>query len=832
LFAPVAAGNVAGAALHPREPGSLAGVVADGATRREVQQSSPLAAAHGSAPGRGAGATADPSHGRAGPDAAAGTGEIRNSMSKVMLVNVTHVEESRVAILEDGVLAQYEIETINRTNIKGNIHNAVVENVHPSLEAAFLRLSSDLKGFLPLDEVNFKLLPSRQDSRARGRIGQHLHPGQRLMVQVVREPFAGKPPTVTTYFSLPGRYLVLMPGVDSAGVSRKIEDATQRDQLRKLVEELKPPEGFGLIVRTAGLGQTKMELQRDLRYLLRLWESIQRASKATDFPGLVYRERDLVIRTIRDYFTPDIDEVWIDSPETYDRALEFVRDVMPGKAKIVKLHAGDRPLFSKFNLEDQIESIYKRRVPLKSGGEIVIDGTEALTAIDVNSARASRQGDAEENALATNLEAAAEIARQFRLRDLGGLVVVDFIDMAAARNQKKVEKAMRDAMRTDRAKYDVTRISKLGLMEIARQRIKGEKLGASYATCPACEGFGLVKNVEPAGLAALRKLQARCLRGDFGRMRMALPPDVASWILNNKRDDLVQLEKRHGIRVTVESKPALKRHESEFEAFPREKVEEPPALVTGDRPAPQIPPDLKDLGEMAAEQAAAEPAPAAEASAPTESGGRKRRRRRRRHSRGAGVVPESSVAGPREADEGSPDDAESEPPDATAGFDEEETAGSGETGPEPATAAEPDVAAAPHSAESDDSGPHDDGEGGEGGGASRRRRRRRRRRRSRGVFNGTQPQSDARSPAPADGGSDEREEPVVPRNIRSEELMPAATGKAGRAKASGGARPRPRRRRRGAPEIANGNGSVGAPAGSFPSGPPRESGPSGGNPDR
>ena len=224
-----------------------------------------------------------------------------------------------------------------------------------------------MKGFLPMDEINFKLLPQRTDSRAKGRIGQHLHPGQKLMVQVVREPFAAKPPTVTTYFSLPGRYLVLMPGADSAGISRKIQDDEQRERLKKMVEELNPPEGFGLIVRTAGVGQSKAELQRDLRYLLRLWDSIQKASRATEFPGLVYRERDLVIRTMRDYFTQDIDEVWIDSQDTYDRALEFVSDVMPQKAKIIKLYSGDRPLFSKFNLEEQIESIYMRRVPLQIG---------------------------------------------------------------------------------------------------------------------------------------------------------------------------------------------------------------------------------------------------------------------------------------------------------------------------------------------------------------------------------------------------------------------------------------------------------------------------------
>ncbi len=690
-------------------------------------------------------------------------------MSKIMLVNVTHVEESRVAILEDGVLEQYEIETINRTNIKGNIHNAVVENIHPALEAAFLRISGDMKGFLPMDEINFKLLPQRTESRAKGRIGQHLHPGQKLMIQVVREPFAAKPPTVTTYFSLPGRYLVLMPGADSAGISRKIQDDEQRDRLKKMVAELNPPEGFGLIVRTAGVGQTKTELQRDLRYLLRLWDSIQKASRATEFPGLVYRERDLVIRTMRDYFTQDIDEVWIDSPDTYARALEFVSDVMPAKAKIIKLYTGDRPLFSKFNLEERIESIYMRRVPLKSGGEIVIDGTEALTAIDVNSKGAPRQGDAEDNATQTNLEAAAEIARQLRLRDLGGIVVIDFIDMMATRNQKRIEKAVRDAMKPDRAKYDVTRISKLGLLEISRQRIKAEKIGASYATCPVCEGYGLIKNVEPAGLAALRKLQARCLRNDFGRVHMRVPPEIAHWILNHKRDDLTGLERRHAIRVFVEPKGSLLRHESEFEFFPRERVEVPPALVAGDRPAPPTPPDLADMeGSQPVAPAALEsvpirlvagdgPArdgPVAQPSDTDEGDGtaersRRRRRRGRRGGRGRSgdaadrsltVASDNDTPGEQEASEL---DALADPTEAAAG------------------------AAAPSDGATTEGGP-------------RRRRRRGRRGRGRGGVA-------AAGPGVASGIEDE---PAVPRDVIAHELMPAATGGRGRRRGHRGGRAR------------------------------------------
>jgi ribonuclease E len=461
-----------------------------------------------------------------------------------------------------------------------------------------------------------------------------------------------------------------MPGVDASGISRKIEDAGQREQLKKVVDELNPPEGFGLIVRTAGVGRTKTELQRDLRYLLRLWESIQRASRETEFPGLVYRERDLVIRTIRDYFTPDIEEVWVDSKETYERALAFVRDVMPTRAKTLRLYTGDRPLFNKFNLEDQIESIYRRRVTLPSGGEIVIDGTEAMTAIDVNTARAARKGDAEETVTHTNLEAAAEIIRQLRLRDVGGLIVIDFIDMVQPRNKMAVEKAVRDALRTDKARYDLTRISKLGLMEIARQRLKGEKMGASYLTCPMCDGHGLVRTIESAALAALRKLQTRSLRPDVGHLRMLLAPEVANWTVNNKRDELVQLERRHNLRISVEPKPSLLRHQSEFETFPREKVETPPALVGPDRPAPAVPPDLEDLPaapeppepraerDAAAEpDAGAAPGPAPDAAAEPPPSRRRRRRRRRRRS----SAPGEPAAAPDPRPPGPPEGIEEEP---------------------------------------------------------------------------------------------------------------------------------------------------------------------------
>jgi ribonuclease E len=694
-------------------------------------------------------------------------------MSKVMLVNVTHVEESRLATLEDGVLAGYEIETINRTNIKGNIYNAVVESVHPNLEAAFVKLAPDLKGFLPIDEVNFKLLPSRSDSRKAGRIGQHLHPGQKLMAQVVREPFAGKPPTVSTYFSLPGRFLVLMPGVESSGVSRKIEDGTQRERLKKLIEELRPPEGFGLIIRTAGMGQTKTELQRDMKYLLRLWESVQRSSKDGEFPGLVYREADLVIRTIRDFMTPDVSEVWIDSPETYENALRFVRDVMPSRAKTVRLYTGDRPLFNKFNLEEQIERIYKRRVPLPSGGEIVIDGTEALTAVDVNSARSKRSGDIEENNTLTNLEAAEEIARQLRLRDLGGLIVIDFIDLASNRNKAKVERAMRESLKGDRARHDMTRLSKLGLMEIARQRIKGAKMAASYNTCEACDGYGLVKSVETAALSALRKLQTRGVRSDIGRIRVGLPADVATWLANHKREEVLRIERRQGIQIDIVPVAALLRHESEFESFarpPQEAAAEEVKTATSRRPADEgkaedtrKPDDNRKAGRSRTEdQRRGAPRRGPDAVEPD--------KKDETETPVAVAFPPAPrpTPIPSATEEGDPVKAEP----ARSDLPDSDETGTGEAQRAEETRAAETTPTGDSDKEEADSATRD------AEAKSRRRRRRKRRPRS---SQGTR--TDSPNPEPKPEKVDDV--PSVPRGIKMDELMPAASGSAEGQKSSG-----------------------------------------------
>jgi ribonuclease E len=554
-------------------------------------------------------------------------------MSKSMLVNVAAEEEYRVAVVDNGVLDLFEIETLSRENIKGNIFKAIVEGVNPALEASFVNYGGDRAAFLPLDEINFKLYPARGEGSGKGRgarITRHLEKGMEILVQVIRDSYANKPPTLSTYYSLPGRYLVLMPGADAAGISRKIEDEEQRVRLRRILEGLTIPESFGVIVRTAGMETSPRELQADLDSLLELWKSIERAKDDARAPSLIYQERDLVIRTARDHFTSDIGEVLIDDEPTWRRLKKFFDAHMPEKADLVKLYTGDKPIFSRFNLEDQIERIYKRVVTLKSGGSISIDQTEALTAIDVNSARSVRGGSSEETAARTNLEAADEIARQLRLRDIGGLIVIDFIDMESSRHIRQVERAFSTAMTRDKARYDVTRISKLGLLEVSRQRLKATKSASSFSKCPVCAGDGMVRTPEAAGRSAFRKIQARVARGELAGVKVYLAPEVALYLLNQKRDDLHRLESRNGLKIEVIPQEPMKVDQFEIEEIRREEPEIVPmvtadsvdqALAEGAFAAPLTPPTVPLVVAPPAEHAA-------------EERPRRGRRRRRRGRRG------------------------------------------------------------------------------------------------------------------------------------------------------------------------------------------------------
>ena len=558
-------------------------------------------------------------------------------MPKSMLVNVTAEEENRVAIVDNAILDVFEIETLSKEHLKGNIFKVIVEGLNPALEAAFVNYGGERAGFLPLDEINFKLYPSRDGGsggKGRGaRITRHLDKGQEVLVQVIRDSFGNKPPTMSTYYSLPGRYLVLMPGADAAGISRKIESAEHRDRLRKILDELTVPPGYGVIVRTAGMETSTKELQADLESLLELWRTIETAAQQVKAPALVFQERDLVIRTIRDYFTSDIEEVLIDDEAAFHRARKFFEAHMPDKAHLVRLYTGDKPIFSKYNLEEQIERIYKRTVQLKSGGSISIDQTEALTAIDVNSARSTRSASSEDTAARTNLEAAEEIARQLRLRDIGGLIVIDFIDMESSKHIRQVERAFADAMSRDKARYDVTRISKLGLMEVSRQRLKATKASSSFMECPTCQGDGTVRTPEAAARSAFRKIQARVVRGDISGVKVFLPPDVALYLLNQKRDDLARLEQRYKVTIEVVPEARMKTSQFEIEEFRREETEVVP-IVTADTVDEALAAGTLNLSPPAARPEPESPIARAAAASPEPAGASSRGPRRRRRRRG------------------------------------------------------------------------------------------------------------------------------------------------------------------------------------------------------
>lgn len=621
---------------------------------------------------------------------------------KVMLINLTHAEESRVAIVAGGVLETFEIETFDHRSQKGNIYKGRVESVHPGLQAAFVDIGGARHGFLPLDELNFKVHPPRKDL-PKGRLENHLHRGQDILVQVVRDAFATKPPTLSTYFSLPGRFLVLTPHAESAGISRKLDDK-QRDRLRKVLDGLPIPEGFGVIVRTAGAAATKPEMQRDLKYLLRLWEKVVEGAAEVRPPKLIYQERSLVIRAIRDLYQPEIEELLVDDEATCEEILSFFDVVLPHKKKTVKLYQGDRPIFNKFNLEEQIENIFRRRVPLPSGGAVIFDTTEALTAVDVNSGRMKGEAHIEETALKANLEAAEEIARQLRLRDLGGLVVIDFIDMRHSKHARQVERVFKDGLRQDKAKYDVTRISSLGLLEVSRERVNPEKSSLRYTDCPTCQGTGSIKTIEAAAVQALRRLQTRVVRGDLENVEVILPPDIAEYLLNQKRAELTGYEERYRTRIIVKGDPGMIRDGCDIRTLARERssVAEP---VVG---APTHQEIFSSMDEEP-ETEPALPAPAAGAEAPAAEGGegQPKKRRRRRGGRKHRRTSQNGKEGPAEAEEPARGEEPAPPQEeGPAVVAETATGGGGGEGSETA----PSVREA---------------NGGNGGGKKRRRRRRR-----------------------------------------------------------------------------------------------------------
>ncbi|MCM2358901.1 MAG: Rne/Rng family ribonuclease [Geobacteraceae bacterium] len=567
-------------------------------------------------------------------------------MSKKLLINVMHPEEARVAIVEDGRLVELDIEVAGSEQTRGNVYKGTVVRVEPGLQAAFIDIGLKKLGFLQMGELHPDFWQWRDDvpeenRKRRPRIQEVLRRGQELIVQVEKGERDMKGAALTSYLSLPGRYMVLMPGSDSAGISRKVESEADRKKLKEMAAQFEIPEGIGYIIRTEALGKTKTELNKDLKSLVKLHQEILAKAKKTKAPALIYQELDLVIRTIRDYFTAEIDEVLVDSAEVYQQAKDFFKRTMPKFENLVKLHQEKRPIFSKYQLEEQIDQIHEKKIPLKSGGSLVIEPTEALVTIDVNSGKSTGEKGVEDTAFKTNMEAAEEAARQLRLRDLGGLIVIDFIDMRDKKHMIEVEKTLKNALKADKARVTVGRISQFGLLEMSRQRIKATLSEASYLACPHCEGRGKVKSVENMAISFLRKVHAAAAKGTAAEVRGSLPLEVAYYLLNRKKRDLAQIENDYDIEVTVKGKPSFLMNQLELELVKREK---PLHVGVTAEPAAEAP-----IMAEALEEAGAEPSEAAAAPAGEEVKGKKKRRRKKK-GKGEGEAPSLPEAGAGEGE--------------------------------------------------------------------------------------------------------------------------------------------------------------------------------------
>jgi len=471
---------------------------------------------------------------------------------KRMLINATQPEELRVAIVDGQKLFNLDIEAPGREQKKANVYRGRITRVEPSLEAAFVDYGAERHGFLPLKEISRSYF-SEKSLEAGGRINirDAIKEGQEITIQIEKEERGNKGAALTTFVSLAGRYLVLMPNNPRAGgVSRRIE-GQDRSDLREAMSTLTIPDGMGLIVRTAGVGKSSEELQWDLDYLIQLWQAIEKSASEKPAPFLIYQESNVIIRSIRDHLRQDIGEILIDDPVIFADACEFIEQVMPAYRRKVRLYEDAVPLFSRYQIESQIESAFQREVRLPSGGAIVIDHGEALTAIDINSSKATRGADIEETALNTNLEAADEIARQLRLRDMGGLFVIDFIDMSPTKNQREVENRLKDALKEDKARVQVGRISRFGLLEMSRQRLRPSLGESSQGVCPRCNGHGYIRGVESLGLSVLRIIEEDAMKDNTVRIVAQLPVDTATFLLNEKRDAIHEIEQRHSVGVIL-----------------------------------------------------------------------------------------------------------------------------------------------------------------------------------------------------------------------------------------------------------------------------------------
>ncbi|MFA7382049.1 MAG: Rne/Rng family ribonuclease [Desulfurivibrionaceae bacterium] len=494
----------------------------------------------------------------------------KGDASLKLLINTDEPEECRLVLLEGGRVESFYVETVSQAQTKGNIYKGKVTAVEASLQAAFVDYGSEKNGFLPFGDIHpeYYATETAVDTHWKDLpIQKVLSKGQEVLVEVVKEATGNKGATLTTYLSLPGRYLVLMPGSDSAGISRKIESEEERNKLREMIKSVNIPEGIGYIVRTASQEITKTALAQDVRYLLNLWKEIKKRGQTEKAPALLHKEQNIVSRFLRDHFTSEIAEILVDADEALAQVNNFL-ELLPAaqrKTTIAKLHKGSQPLFHQYHVEKQIEQIYQPNVPLPSGGSIVINPTEALVAIDVNSGRTGKDKSFEDAIFLANMEAAEELSRQLRLRDLGGLIVVDFIDMRDSKHIREVEKKVRDCMKRDKAKVDFSKISKFGLMQISRQKMAAPVAVGSYRICPHCQGRGLVRSVETQALVHFRHLQTGVARKEIKRVVCRLPMEVAQYILNKKRADLIELEQEHQVEINIIPDPTMPPTESKID---------------------------------------------------------------------------------------------------------------------------------------------------------------------------------------------------------------------------------------------------------------------------
>ncbi|MFO0752085.1 MAG: Rne/Rng family ribonuclease, partial [Thermodesulfovibrionales bacterium] len=570
-------------------------------------------------------------------------------MEKKILIDALHSEEKRVAIVEGDTLVDFYVEVASKEQLKGNIYKGVIARIEPGLQAAFVDFGPKKQGFLQIREIAPEYFQNKKEGK-RPRVQDVLVKGQEIIVQVEKDERDTKGASLTTYLSLPGRYIVMMPGQKRVGISRKIEDRDDRDRLKELFSSLKLPKDMGFILRTTCSDISGEELSNDLKYLTKLWNKIQAESKKAPAPALIYKEQDMAVRTVRDYLTSDVDEVLVDDDTAYRKIKEFLRKTIPWRKINITYYRGKEPIFSLHAIEDQISRLNERSVSLPSHGYLVFDKTEALTAIDVNSGRSRKEENVEATALRTNLEAVEEIARQLRLRDIGGLVVMDFIDMESAKNRREVESSLKKALSSDKAHFDITGISRFGIVEMTRERLRPSYVDSMSTKCLVCGGSGVLRSDEMVAVSALREIHSKLSAGGVKGLTCRLPVDSANYLINTKRADILSLEKAFGISIVVMGDTKLppgqfaldvegpKEAQREAAKEMRKETQRPPrkehrreARKESPKEAPKD--ALKEVTKEAPKEAAEQQAPQQEAPADAQKEKPKSRRKSRQRSR-------------------------------------------------------------------------------------------------------------------------------------------------------------------------------------------------------